>query len=246
MDWFKINSFKANPGKFQFMVLGANKNGFFNLNVAGKVIPSSSVVKLLGITIDFELKFKEHINELFRKASYNLHTLQRIRRYLSVDKARLLANAFIDSQFDYRPLIWMFAGKTLINKICKIHHRTLKVVYDYFNKSYDELLELNNDLSIHQRNLRYLAIEVFKSIIHLNPQFMWSYFEEKPLPYNLSSKLFLPKTKSSRFGINSLRFRGSLLWNNLPVSVKNCQSLNEFKVELKNLGNNHCTCLVCR
>ena len=34
MDWFKINSLKANPGKFQFMVLGANKNDGFNLNVA--------------------------------------------------------------------------------------------------------------------------------------------------------------------------------------------------------------------
>ena len=35
---------------------------------------------------------------------------------------------------------------------------------------------------------------------------MWFYFEEKPMPYNLrdSSKLVLPKTKSSRFGINSL------------------------------------------
>ena len=54
----------------------------------------------------------------------------------------------------------MFAGKTLVNKICKIHHRTLQVVYDDFNKSYDELLQQNKDLSIHQRHLRYLAIEV--------------------------------------------------------------------------------------
>ena len=43
----------------------------------------------------------------------------------------------------------MSAGKILINKICKIHNQTLKVVYDDFNKSYDELLVLNNDLSIH-------------------------------------------------------------------------------------------------
>ena len=64
------------------------------------------------------------------------------------------------------------------------------------------------------------------------------------MPYNLrdGSKLVLLKTKSSPFGINSLRFRRS----NLPVSVKNCQSLNVFKLELKNLGNIHCTCLVCR
>ena len=108
--------------------------------MAGEVVPSSSEVKLLGITIDYDLKFKKHINELCRKASYKLHALQRIRRYLSVDKAKLLANAFTDSQFNYAPLIWMFAGKTLINKICKIHHRTLQVVYDDFNKSYNELL----------------------------------------------------------------------------------------------------------
>ena len=68
------------------------------------------------------------------------------------------------------------------------------------------------------------------------------------MPYNLrdGSKLVLPETKSSRFGINSLQFRRSFLWNNLPVFCKNCQSLNAFKRELKNLGNIHCTCLVCR
>ena len=68
------------------------------------------------------------------------------------------------------------------------------------------------------------------------------------MPYDLrdGSKLVFPKTKSSRFGINSLGFRRSLLWNNLPVSFKNCQSSNVCKLELKNLGNIHCICLVCR
>ena len=81
MAWLKINSVKANSGNFQFMVLGANKNDCFNLNVAGKVIPSSSEAKLLGIRTDYKLEFKKHINELCRKASYKLHALQRIRRY---------------------------------------------------------------------------------------------------------------------------------------------------------------------
>ena len=81
MNWFKINFLKANPVRFQFMALGANKNDCFNLNVAGKVIPSSSEVKLHGISIDYELIFKKHINELCRKASFKLHALQTIRRY---------------------------------------------------------------------------------------------------------------------------------------------------------------------
>ena len=62
INWFKINSLKTNPGKFQFMVLGTNKNDCFNLNVTGKIIPCSSEIKLLGITIDYELKFKKHID----------------------------------------------------------------------------------------------------------------------------------------------------------------------------------------
>ena len=58
-------------------------------------------------------------------------------------------------------------------------------------------------------------------------------FRGEKMPYNLrdGSKLVLPKTKSC-FDINSLQFRGSLLWNNLPASLKNGQSLNQFKLEL--------------
>ena len=51
-----------------------------------------------------------------------------IRKYLTVEKAKLLANAFINSEFNYAPLIWMFANKCSIDKILKIHKRTLQIV----------------------------------------------------------------------------------------------------------------------
>ena len=88
----------------------------------------------------------------------------------------MLANAFINSQFNYAPLVWMFAGKTSINKICKTHHRTLQVIHNDYQKPYDELLDINKDVNIHQKCLHILALEVFKSIMHINPEFMWSYF----------------------------------------------------------------------
>ena len=61
-------------------------------------------------------------------AKYKLRALQRIRNYLSTGKAGLLATAFINRQFYYAPLIWMFAGKTLILKVRNIHFRTLQVI----------------------------------------------------------------------------------------------------------------------
>ena len=76
---------------------------------------------------------------------------------------------------------------------------------------------------------------------------MWSYFNENPIPYDLRKgiKIFLPINKSFRLGLNSIHSRGSILWNNLPSSIKNNQTINEFKVKLKNLANIHCTCGVC-
>ena len=53
-------------------------------------------------------------------------------------------------------------------------------------------------------------------------------------------------SKSAKFGITSLIFRGSLLWNNLPLNLKICQTVNEFKLELKRLGRIPCTYTVCR
>ena len=59
-----------------------------------------------------------------------------------------------------------------INKICKIHHRKIQVVYNEYNKSHEELQQLNNNVFIHPRHLQNLALEVFKFLTHLNPEFM--------------------------------------------------------------------------
>ena len=151
------------------MVLQTKENYFsFILNIGKNKIENSTEVTLMGVKINKQLKFKSHIEELCRKAAYKLHALRRIRKYLTVEKANLLANAFINSQFNYAPLTSMFAGKSSIAKICKIHFRTLQVIYDN-DKSYHDLLNFSNDLSIHQRHLSFLAIDVYKSLMNMNP-----------------------------------------------------------------------------
>ena len=87
LAWFNINSLKANPGKFQFMVLGTKENDSFVLN-AGKIkVENSTEVTLLGAKIDKQLKHKICIDELHRKNSYKIHVLRKIRKYPTVEKA---------------------------------------------------------------------------------------------------------------------------------------------------------------
>ena len=81
------------------------------LNINNVKIRESSSVVLLGLTIDNRLTFKDHINILLRRASFKLHALRRIRKCLTAVKTKLLYNAFINSQFNYASIIWMFCHK---------------------------------------------------------------------------------------------------------------------------------------
>ena len=63
-------------------------------------------------------------------------------------------------------------------------HKTLNVIYQS-NKTYKELLELSETVSIHQQHLRFLVTEVYTSTSYLNLKFMCSFFTHKEIPYNL-------------------------------------------------------------
>ena len=75
MEWFKINSLKANPGKFQFMVLGNKDERSFNIHIYNVKIKNSNEVTLLGIKIDKNLTFKKHISEICRRVYVELASI---------------------------------------------------------------------------------------------------------------------------------------------------------------------------
>ena len=95
----------ANLEKFQFMILKKLLRSKYCLTIGLLNIKESDHVELLGITIDKHLDFKKHIENLCWNANYKLHALRGMRKNLAVEKAKLLGNVFIDSQFDSAPLI---------------------------------------------------------------------------------------------------------------------------------------------
>ena len=159
----------------------------------------------------------------------------------------MVGNAFIDSQFNYAPLIWMFCRKGLYLKMQKIHHKALQVIYQS-KKTYEELLEPSETVSTHQRHLRFLVNEVYKSTSYLNPEFICCFFTHKESPYNLrkGQVLSLPPARSRYYGNNSVHFHESLIWNNLHSYIKSSRSNCEFKNSIKNFRDIDCRCLICR
>ena len=154
----------------------SNKDLTFHKNYDSKTfvyledafLESENIVKLLGILIDKELTFEDHIRSLLKKANQKFHALMRASKYMSQDKLRILLKAFIESQFNYCPLIWMCHSKKMHNKINKLHERALRVVYKDKNLTFEDLLEKDQAFTIHERNLQKLAVEVKTTIKRLN------------------------------------------------------------------------------
>ena len=248
LNWFKFNSMAANPKKFQVMFLGTDINDKIIMNIDNISIASSDSVKLLGICIDCKLDFQSHIKNLCKSASQKTSALFRIRPFINLISAKRICSAFILSAFRYCPLIWMFSRKANEVLINKTHKRALRAVYNDFQSPFTTLLERDQSVTIHVQNLRTLMVEVFRSINRLNPQIMRGMFELKPSQYNLRSgvSLKLPHVKTSKFGLNSISFRGSVTWNCLPVSFKCANSIHIFKSQIKSWDGKCCTCNICR
>ena len=246
--WFKGNSMAANPDKFQLMFLGRGTENITNISIGNVIIQSTQCVKLLGISIDSKLKFNTHVQALCINASKKTKALFRIRPYLDMYSAKRICDAYILSPFNYCPLIWMYGCKSNDSMINQTHKRALRAIYKNFTLSFKELLDKDNSVSIHVRNLRFLLIEIYKCLNSENPSFLWNMFNEKDSKYSLrcGKTLCLPSTKTKKFGLNSLEFRGSLLWNYLPINIKSSENLRDFTQKLKNWIGDTCTCKICR
>ena len=77
--------------------------------------------------------------------------------------------SFIEAQFKYCPVTWMFCSQSCNNKINKLQERALSLVYDDYESSFDVLFNKNKSFSIHHQNIQRLMIEVYKFLNEPSP-----------------------------------------------------------------------------
>ena len=128
-------------------------------------------------------------------------------------------------------------------------------------------------ITVQQKNLQSLMIEIYKNMNHLNPSYIWEFCVKKDIPYNLRTKELcrLPseqshryglcclsfrgtllwnilddELQSHRYGLCSLSFRGSLLWNTLDDELKRADTLRSLKRGIKEWDGKRCNCLISK
>ena len=118
----------------------------------------------------------------------------------------------------------------------------------YYFSCVNTLLKRSDTVTIHIKNLQKLMLEIYKSMNHLNPSYIWHLHERKEIQYDLRTKHMckLPITKTTKFGMESLSFRGSLLWNNLNDEIKELPTVASFKTKIKTWMGEKCNCKICK
>ena len=137
---------------------------------------------------------------------------------MNIKKKKVLMEAFFMAQFSYCPLTWMFHSRKLNNKISKLHERCLRIVYGDNTSSFEKLLETDNSLSVHHRNIQVLETELCKIVNGLSPEIMKEVF-----PFSENGKTFHLAPK---------------IWELVPVEIKNVESVASFKGAIKKIETN--------
>ena len=130
--WLKDNYMKVNTGESHLLV---SRNVRAIAKTDNNYIESEKEQVLSGITIDSNLTFENHINNICKRASHKLNAQARVVPYINMQKRRIIRKSLITSQFRYFPLICMFHRRRLNNKIKSIHERAVritKMIYLHF------------------------------------------------------------------------------------------------------------------
>ena len=126
ISWFENNYMKLNESKCHFLAAGSPEHLW--IRVGSEKIWESQAEKLLGMTVDNNLSFDLHLKILCKKVNQKVSALARIAGILPFQKRHILLKTFIESQFSYCPLIWMFCSAAMNRKINHIHERALRIV----------------------------------------------------------------------------------------------------------------------
>ena len=158
-------------------------------------------------------------------------------------------NAFFKSQFSYCSLVWMCHSRANNGKINRLHERCLRIIYSDKQSSFETLLEKDGSVSVHNRNLQILATEMYKIKNDLSPLIVTELFEQRnEQHYDLrkNSQFTIPPIRTVYHGSESISFLGPKIWNILPDRLKNVNSIEAFKMQIKKWKPENCPCRLCK
>ena len=220
MKWFSGNKTIVNLDNFKAIVI--SKSDYIEQSVS-----------LLRNDLDEKLNFHFLIRKISKSASSQLNALIRLKPFLGSSEIKVLIDSFILSNFDYCSIAWFFSSAKFLNNVENLQRRALRILFNDYHSSYEELLKKSGKATINLQSYRILCTENFKILSNLNPFFLKNIFLsreiERPVQNKYKLNLAIPKRNQVKFGFKSLKYLGPTIWNTLPHHIKSSKNLQNLK-----------------
>ncbi len=211
------NLLLINSEKTEVLIIGpktpTSNNLEHCLTLNGCSVDSSSSVRILGVLFDSNLSFDSHVSSICKTAFCHLKNISKPRPKLSMSNAKMLIHAFMTSRLDYCNAL--LGG-------CSAHFPVLSTLHWLHIK--------------HRIDFKILLI-TFKALNGLAPQYLSEllshYSPSHPPRSQNSGHLIIPRISKSTAGSRSFFYLAPKLWNNLPNTVREADTLCRFKSRLK-------------
>ena len=237
-DWLHANRLKLNSEKSHFICFSYRKNiDIRPIKVGNCRISCVDSTKFLGVILDKNLNFKEHITHIANKCSKSVGILYRLNSFLPVQILKMLYSSMILPYLSYSIEAWFGAARTDSNKMFVLQKKSIRAVHSLpYNAHTNDYFKNNNILKIHELYKLNLCSLVYR---YSQPLVDFSSAARFQATSNIHShntrqnqNLAIPRynrTKSqSSFLYNSIH-----AWNAIPTEIQNCNTLKTFKNSLK-------------
>lgn len=240
--WMSANKLKLNPDKTEFLLIGHERQrskylAMFPVDLLGVQTGPAKTARNLGVIFDKNFSFRSHVSAVCKSCRYHIRDLRRIRRYLTLDSAKLLAHALVSSRLDYcNSLLFGIADKEIKRLQCIQNSLARVVTKKPLMTSSIPLLRSLHWLPIKFRIKFKICLLTYNTLNEKQPGYLNAILTPSTparlLRSHNGTNLSVPRVKTST-GARAFRSGAPTLWNMLPVPVRSAPSTTTFKQRLK-------------
>ena len=242
-QWMVLNFVKLNDDKTEYLVISSphmqNKIVPQNLQVGCVSVPPSENARNLGVFFDQCMKMDKHISKVCQATYYQLRNISAIRSLLTRSAAESLIHSLVTSRIDFCNSLLVGLPSAMLNRLQGVQNAAARLLTG--TKKYDHITPILTEL--HWLPIKYriefkILLLTFKAVHGLAPGYVTSLIEQRRLRPGLRSSgtgitLHVPITHLRGYGDRAFSSIAPRLWNSLPSSLREIDSIDLFKSSLK-------------
>jgi hypothetical protein len=242
-DWFTSNGMLLNPDKSEVLLVARKSNaakfaGGTGINVAGSRIAYSVQLKSLGVTLDKDLKFDQHVGNIVKASNFNIRALRHIRPMLDRTVANTVACSIISTRLDYCNSLLFGTSGANIERLQRVQNTLARVVAGTRKRDHIRpVLRELHWLPVAQRIDYKVALLTHKVLSTGQPHYlrnlMTEYRPARQLRSENKRQLARPTGLVSAIGQRTFTRASEQVWNKLPEDLRLSEDVKFFKSKLK-------------